>query len=787
MNRLWGKTGIVTNAIIKNYESKGKQRIPLRQVDGAILAETNAIAGGMVDACEDKKLIGGKNVQDAMARLRPDIKEAYERMSPHIKDSLHNPMGETFLTWLNGSGGNQQQNSVYGLPDSLSKNFVAQSQYQNNNDVGAENVADALLASDPKDASAYMMRGEIEANQNDFAAAAQDAQAALAINPNDKNAQVLLGMTQGRAAVSVPNLSAPQSAGNPGQSAEDSLAAGGGANPPGSPPSGSNFFNANAPGSPSAPQPGAVSDSINASSQFIGQARQDLSLGDYRNAIAQTTRALSVDPLNVPAHAIRASAYMHGKNYDQALKDVAAGLQIDPNSQALMDAKAEAFNRLGRYAEAKAAAMLAIQNNPKDAKAYYELANALAGLGDKNGMIDALRNAAGIDPRYNRYLQAAMQIPSDQDLASLFDDGPDSTLATGGAQSRGNKLSRFGVIAILSALGGILLAMGLIHAFSGEQAAEEATAIKSGGRAAPDALSENASASAGAITWPGNGNPLAGNNTPPTLRGQYLIRRQIGAGGMGTVYEGYDTSLGRQVAVKRMRDEIKSDKRERERFISEAKLVASLHHPHIVDIYAIVEEGQDAYLIFEYVPGKTIREILSEKGRLGLSEAVSIFRSMASALDYAHARGIVHRDLKPSNVMMSDEGVVKVMDFGIARAAKDAMTRSAMTGTILGTPPYMAPEQERGVVRKESDVYALGISLYEMLSGRLPFNGGGSGMLMNKINKEYAPLSSVAPGVPPALDRLMAQVFDPDPDKRVPSPKAFVAGLDGALAQIQPA
>jgi len=775
MNQLWGKNGIVTNAIIKNYASKGKRRIPLSQVDGAIRAETNAIAGGMVDAYEDKKLIGGKNVQDAMARLRPDIKEAYEGMDPHIKDSLDNPMGETFLTWLNDNGGNQQQNSIYGIPNSLSQNFVAQSQYQNNNDVGAKNVTDALLASDPKNESAYIMRGEIEANQNNFAAAAQDAQAALAINPNDKNAQVLLGMTEGRAAVSVPSLSAPGSAENPGQSAEDSLASSGGANTPGSSPSGSNFFNANAPGSPSAPQPGAVSASINTSSQFIGQARQDLSLGDYRNAIAETTRALSSDPLNVNAYAVRAAAYMHGKNYDQALKDVAAGLQIDPSSQALMDAKAEAFNRLGRYQEAKAAAMLAIQNNPNDAKAYYELANALAGLGDKNGMIDALRSAAAIDPRYNRYLQAAMQIPSDQDLASLFDSGPDSTPAADGPRGLGNKLSRFGVIAILSVLGGVLLAMGLIHAFSGDQAQEETAAADSTLAAVPT------------IAWPGNGNPVAGSNAPPTLRGQYQIRRQIGAGGMGTVYEGYDTSLGRQVAVKKMRDEIKSDKRERERFISEAKLVASLHHPHIVDIYAIVEEGQDAYLIFEYVPGKTIREILSEKGRLGLSEAVSIFRSMASALDYAHARGIVHRDLKPSNVMMSDEGVVKVMDFGIARAAKDAMTRSAMTGTILGTPPYMAPEQERGVVRKESDVYALGISLYEMLSGRLPFSGGGAGMLMNKINKEYAPLSSVAPGIPPALDRLMAQVFDPDPDKRVSSPRAFVAGLDEVLAQIQPA
>ncbi|MDE1976717.1 MAG: protein kinase [Elusimicrobia bacterium] len=638
--------------------------------------------------------------------------------------------------------------------------------------------ATLAVEANPNSESGHLLRGEIEAAQNDYAAAAQDARAALKINPNDKNAQVLLGMTEGRAAVTVPNInSVGNSGGAQNAGGLPSSASGNGA--PGATTSGSNFFNVNAgaPSSARALQSGAVAGSIQASSQLIGQARQDLSLGDYHNAIAETSRALSADPLNVNAYAIRASAYMRGKNYSQALKDVAAGLKIDPNSQALMDAKAAAFNRMGQYEAAKEAAMIAVQNNPNDAKAYYELADALAGLGDKNGMVDALRNAARLDPRYDSYLQAAMQIPADQDLASLFNGGPDSGPAAPNGQGRSHRLSRFSIIALSSILGGILLAMGLIHAFSGEKA-EDSPATAG---AAPE--------TATAFTWPAGQTPATANGSgvPQNLRGQYQIRRQIGAGGMGTVYEGYDTSLGRQVAVKRMRDEIKSDKRERERFISEAKLVASLHHPNIVDIYAIVEEGQDAYLIFEYVRGKTIREILSEKGRMGLSEAVSIFRSMASALDYAHARGVVHRDLKPSNVMMSDEGGVKVMDFGIARAAKDAMTRSATTGTILGTPPYMAPEQERGVVRKESDVYALGISLYEMLSGRLPFNGGGSGMLMNKINKEYAPLSSVAPGLPPALDRLMAQAFEPDPDKRIQSPKAFVAGLDEVLAQIQPA
>ncbi len=702
------------------------------------------------------------------------LKKAFQKEMGELNSKLsHNAVFKD----IEASIPQQKPNPFIPSPALLAQEYAAQ-ESKNGNNQQALTGATLAVEANPTSESGHLLRGEIEAGQNNYAAAAQDARDALKINPNDKNAQVLLGMTEDRAAVSVPNIGSMGSNGG-AQNAGGLPSSESGNGTPGASPTGSNFFNVSA-GVPSparALQSGAVASSIQASSQFIGQARQDLSLGDYRNAIAETSRALSADPLNVNAYAIRASAYMRGKNYGQALKDVAAGLQIDPNSQALMDAKAAAFNRMGQYEAAKEAAMIAIQNNPSDAKAYYELANALAGLGDKNGMVDALRNAARLDPRYDSYLQAAMQIPSDQDLASLFDGGPDSGPSSPSGRGRSNRLSRFSIIALSSILGGILLAMGLIHAFSGEKT-EDSPATAG---AAPE--------TATAFTWPAGQTPATANGSgvPQNLRGQYQIRRQIGAGGMGTVYEGYDTSLGRQVAVKRMRDEIKSDKRERERFISEAKLVASLHHPNIVDIYAIVEEGQDAYLIFEYVQGKTIREILSEKGRLGLSEAVSIFRSMASALDYAHARGVVHRDLKPSNVMMSDEGVVKVMDFGIARAAKDAMTRTAMTGTILGTPPYMAPEQERGVVRKESDVYALGISLYEMLSGRLPFNGGGAGMLMNKINKEYAPLSSVAPGVPPALDRLIAQAFEPDPDKRIQSPRAFVAGLDEVLAQIQPA
>ncbi|MHB2025288.1 MAG: protein kinase domain-containing protein [Elusimicrobiota bacterium] len=633
----------------------------------------------------------------------------------------------------------------------------AQANFDQGNMKDAASLASDALEENPANEQALLIRGESEASQNNFAAAARDAGLALAINPNDKRAQVLLGMTEGRGQVNIPAFGA---AANQNQTAADSLSPG-----MGSPSSGRSAVL----GSGSRQNQyasGQVTQAIGQSAQFSKQAQSDLSLGDYEDALAQTQKALAADPMNVNAYALRAMAYQRMKNYASALKNINSALDISPNDPSLEEIKASVLNRMGRYAEAKAAALLAIQGNPNNAAAYYDLANALAGLGDRNGMIAALKKAAAIDPRYEAYLRAAMQMPSDSDLTSLFDGNSD--FQAPGSENNGsrNRLLRFGAIAGLSLIGGLLIALGLMRLFPKKTAEQSSSADQ------PITRSFQAA----------SGNMPAG--PMQILRGQYQLGRQIGAGGMGTVYEGLDISLGRRVAVKKMRDELKTDPKEKARFISEAKLVASLHHPNIVDIYAVVEDGQDAYLIFEHIAGKTAREILSEKGRFSLSETLSILRPMASALDYAHAHGIIHRDLKPSNVMVSADGLIKVMDFGIARAAKDAMTRVALTGTIIGTPPYMAPEQERGIVRKESDVYALGVCLYEMLSGRLPFDGTGSGILMNKINKEYPRPNQLIADLPKELNAVFDRVFEPDPDKRFATPRAFMAALDMLLAKM---
>ena len=181
--------------------------------------------------------------------------------------------------------------------------------------------------------------------------------------------------------------------------------------------------------------------------------------------------------------------------------------------------------------------------------------------------------------------------------------------------------------------------------------------------------------------------------------------------------------------------------------------------------------------MFEHVDGKTIHELVYGKGRLTLAETLPLLRGIAAALDAAHARGVIHRDLKPSNVMVDKEGRAKVMDFGIARAAKDALNKATMTNTVVGTPPYMAPEQEQGVVRRESDVYSLGVCLYEMLTGRLPFSTE-----LQKISLDFIAPSASLPELPPALDALLKDALQPDPANRLKSPREFLARLEAAAA-----
>lgn len=262
---------------------------------------------------------------------------------------------------------------------------------------------------------------------------------------------------------------------------------------------------------------------------------------------------------------------------------------------------------------------------------------------------------------------------------------------------------------------------------------------------------------------------------PGMLGGNFRVDRELGRGGMGVVYEATDLALGRKVAIKRMRDEVSANRRELDMFLAEARLVAQLKHPNLVAIHHIFREAEVLYLVFEYVPGRTLSAVLEESERLALTEARRVLRAIGAGLDYAHANKVIHRDLKPSNVMISEDGSIKVMDFGIAHQAKKTVGRLTKADA-WGTPPYMSPEQELGNVSRESDIYSLAVLLYEMLTGRLPFEGPN--FLAQKREMAYTPPSQAQPGLPPGLDAIVRRGLEAEAPRRFHSAADLLAALD---------
>ncbi len=254
----------------------------------------------------------------------------------------------------------------------------------------------------------------------------------------------------------------------------------------------------------------------------------------------------------------------------------------------------------------------------------------------------------------------------------------------------------------------------------------------------------------------------------------YRFIRALAEGGMGVVSEAEDAALGRRVAIKKLREELKANAADRQRFLREARLVAGLHHPNIVEIYTVVEEKGELYLVFELVPGRTLHAEIAAKGFLPLAECKRMLEGVCRALDFAHAQGIVHRDLKPSNVMLAASGLVKVMDFGIAHRTGGSRS-PALTQSVAGTPFYMAPEAQQGVIRRESDVYSLGACFYEMATGRRPFSEPVTPEA--KLRQCYVPPSRQRAGLTPAVDALVDWALEPDPDARIRTPGEFFKRL----------
>lgn len=272
---------------------------------------------------------------------------------------------------------------------------------------------------------------------------------------------------------------------------------------------------------------------------------------------------------------------------------------------------------------------------------------------------------------------------------------------------------------------------------------------------------------------------------PTTLaHGRYQVGALIGHGGMAEVHVGTDTRLSRQVAIKIMRANLANDPIFLGRFRREAHAVAQLNNPNIVSIYdsdeepIIAPDGQQEnvpYLVMEYVKGQTLREIIKENGALSPRDAGQIIIGVLNALEYSHRMGIIHRDIKPGNIMISDQGVVKVMDFGIARAMSDAATSMTRSQGVVGTAQYLSPEQARGEsVDMRSDLYSAGCVLYEMLTGKPPFTGESPvAIAYQHVSEVAVPPSTVVPGLPKIWDSVVAKAMAKDRQNRYATATEF--------------
>ena len=269
---------------------------------------------------------------------------------------------------------------------------------------------------------------------------------------------------------------------------------------------------------------------------------------------------------------------------------------------------------------------------------------------------------------------------------------------------------------------------------------------------------------------------------PGTL-GKHQIRRQLGAGAMGTVYEGWDPVIERRLAIKTVQLPHAADEETAQaiaRFRREAQAAGRLTHPNIVGVFDYGETDTIAYIVMEFVDGPALKDLLDRHERFSVPTIARIMEDLLAGLQFSHERGVVHRDIKPANVMLTKEGQAKIADFGIARIESSSMTQA---GTMLGTPAYMSPEQFMGLtVDARSDIYSSGVLLYQLLTGERPFDGSMTSIMHKALNTDPPVPSRIAVTVPKAFDTVVGRAMAKRPEDRFASASDFMAAIRGAIA-----
>lgn len=468
----------------------------------------------------------------------------------------------------------------------------------------------------------------------------------------------------------------------------------------------------------------------------VREAFRLIHIGDAVKAERALLRHLENEPKDAEAWRMLALAQYKQKRYADSIESANGALALDRRDYHARGLKIRDLMGLERWLDAETEASTLLEQHPRDPWAFTWRADAREAQGKVDAALDDRKTAAEIDP---------------DNFASLYEE---ALHARAGKKSPAPSAALGKRSALwIGALGTAFLFLSFaVYRKRGESSVR--VALRQEDHAAAVAAAPRADA----------------------VPQGFQVVKTLGMGGMGVVYEAVDLALQRTVALKKMRDEVAANARERARFLKEARVVAGLRHPNIVEIYSIQENNDGLFLVFERVPGETLHERLGQ-GALRPADALPLLRQVAAALDYAHASGVVHQDLKPANIMVHGNSV-KVMDFGIARRVQETLSTMSRV-EVAGTPAYMSPEQEQGgAVGPAADLFALGVCAYEMLTGRLPFPQGG---LMAKAQGLYRPATDATP-LPKAVDGELGRALAPTPQGRHASATAFVDALARALA-----
>ncbi len=567
--------------------------------------------------------------------------------------------------------------------------------------------ADAVLRKIPASTAGWTARAAAAYGLGNYLQALEDARRALALNPGDKTAYALMKLSEGR------SQAAPQfENGSIGESVEREY-------------HGMVQQLNEVESIRQAPTEATLDQSLR---RILDAAGSRLAVKDYHGAIEEADKVLLTAPGNPDALYYRATAENLLGRYGDAARDASRALALAPSVAALRDARAWAYTRMGRYSEAIADANHSLEIDPKNPYAFANRGHAQEGRGDYQAMAVDLKTAAELNAQFGPdYRDSTRRHGVKTEM--LSGERYDQSLA----QRVPWRIKSFMIVLASSLVGGLLIGLGLLHV--------------------------------GAEFKKSRGPSHA---IPAVLEAHYEIGKPIGWGGMGVVYAARDKRLNRPVAVKMLRTEFALDEQAKKDLAAEARTVAELHHPAIVDIHAVEQDENGLYLVFERLEGRTLDKLIAEK-RLSLSEIKNVLGPVCSGVSYAHAHDVVHLDLKPQNIMLTNDGGVKILDFGIARHAARAGKKPATTQSVIGTPHYMAPEQEYGFVRKQNDVFALGAVFYEMLTGTRPFEGPTPA----KLAKKYIQPSELVKDLDPAFDELIDKALEPDPDRRIASAAEF--------------